>query len=1475
MTTNPVSKKSNRSWTARPEEPRNRIGAMVFLGLSVLGLTSVFVWYYLLRPGSPRSYVATLSIEDYGIDIPKIRLGKWDANAMAKVDGIFPWKEIAGLANPQNQRDIERFISDYQGFPDLKPTQDTAVVQMRCHAAVTDQGDQGWSCGLYINDDPLNNKPYPFQEFLEQIKSIPAKNIIIFAEIADLQYEPHLGWVVNPIERYIRKACKEADWKGMQAGKQVWIVCSQADFQSPFYSVKRSKTLFQEACEQSIQSEAAREDRGTSLSLGRYFKLVYRYCHTASAGLQTPRLILASQSDDELPSAKDVFLLAYQNRTVLTKSNSESKDKNKGKASPDASSDSPPHEAPPKEDSAKNADYSRKKRSVPVSFRQSDASPQSPEQADGIAKPGQGSATTKTVEQDPWLRIWQLRDEIESRGAKNQSGESQGNNEGDKSEGTRWSPRDFAPLAWRKLQADLALASIWAPPIGKEDPSANKSIVDQIKALELLSKSLETGNVATIDRDSQGLHWDVLKAWKEFRSDDKNHRQKWQNDTTSIVDSSTGLVGGEVDVWKRQRSEYRRYVDCLSDLSLWMDLSANLSSAKIDNSKIQDKCNELLESLLSQKQHLPSDASQSAQERSTSLRLDEAIALKTSLQELLSDAIRSNKLDGNKGELTWIQERQYQVLLSSPLLTYQQRVQLVRTLKDRKVKTVVPETNQEFKTIQRPNTIVQVETLGRRCEQLKEAWKLLSEQPFTKIDSNDLDKWLEWGVEYRNGVADLFSSSLSSATEDLAKDPAVWHYQSLVEPKFATKLSSDKLPLAKSYAGIVVSPISGKTIRLVRNTELLNFEDGKSSLPVGVTVKHFDGTEVPHCKLTWTTGPDLKELKVTYNAKSIPQGQAFSTQPKNMLIELQCSLPDNMTPPSGSFIKIIVGESNNENAFASLTVPVFRNADKIDLIARRTSTGEQLKLKMKKEDSDGPESFVELESPAIQGAKSQFSFALSNNQSKPRRAEVKVFAIPSLNTLLSPEPSNLISKFWVDLPAMQESQLKLKLLAPEQLLNQLDKDDALQAMLLFEITEYEYEVPDPERKREPKKLEKAPWRHWARFKPTKPGEPTLRTNTSKLESENRWKIDFTAMPQLWAYYDLKDLKIDVQQQILRGKDVVTKPTTPLVLNSVTPTRQFPTPVIEQETQRFLMNIGGYPRAMVLNATPGSQKLEAWFDDQVKIVDFRLVPDEPEKGGINSQPDPKEKGEPEDSKVEGPIVVPKYLNGKMILVECDTIVDRDPNSSISYAIFKVDGKSKEPILGPYELSSDRSFIPKLALREDGSLTVAFEPGELKIRMKLDGQDLEGEYEFRINVGEQQAVQKIVFDKTKPETGFVDADGTEPILGVSREDKPKKVRTLFQGEKIEVWIEAKDSAGLGIASAEFAIGSFDGPKPIITEGIPSGTGRFKMILDASSLEKRPSGDFLIVAKTVDWAGNIQANNYPLKIIWMGTERPAVPK
>ncbi|MFY7876657.1 MAG: hypothetical protein ACOVQM_14485, partial [Pirellula sp.] len=481
MTTTPVSKKSIRSWTERPEEPRNRIGAMVFLGLSVLALTSVFVWYYLLRPGSPRSYVATLSIEDYGIDIPKIRLGKWDANEMTKVDGIFPWEEIAGLTNRQNQLDIERFISDYKGFPNLKPTQDTAVVQIRCHAAVTNQGDKGWSCGLYINDDPLNNKPYPFQEFLEQIKSIPAKNIIIFAEIADLQFEPHLGWVVNPIERYIRKACKEVEWKGEQAGKQVWIVCSQADFQSPFYSVKRSKTLFQEACEQSIQSESAREDRGNSLSLGRYFELIYRYCHTASAGLQTPRLILASQSDDELPSAKDVFLLSYQYRTPITKSNSESKDKNKGKASPDASNDSSPNEAPAKEDSAKNADYSRKKRSVPVSFRQSDASNQSPEQADGTAKSGQGSATTKNVERDPWLRIWQLRDEIESRGAENQSAENQGTNEGDKSEGTRWSPRDFAPLAWRKLQADLALASIWAPPIGKEDPAANTRIVDQVK----------------------------------------------------------------------------------------------------------------------------------------------------------------------------------------------------------------------------------------------------------------------------------------------------------------------------------------------------------------------------------------------------------------------------------------------------------------------------------------------------------------------------------------------------------------------------------------------------------------------------------------------------------------------------------------------------------------------------------------------------------------------------------------------------------------------------------------------------------------------------------------------------------------------------------------------------------------------------------------------------------------------------------
>jgi hypothetical protein len=112
--------------------------------------------------------------------------------------------------------------------------------------------------------------------------------------------------------------------------------------------------------------------------LGRYFELIYRYCHTASAGLQTPRLILASQSDDELPSAKDVFLLAYQYHTPITKSNTESKDKNKGKASPEASSDSPSNEAPAKEDSAKSADYSSKKRSVPVSNRQSDATKQSP-----------------------------------------------------------------------------------------------------------------------------------------------------------------------------------------------------------------------------------------------------------------------------------------------------------------------------------------------------------------------------------------------------------------------------------------------------------------------------------------------------------------------------------------------------------------------------------------------------------------------------------------------------------------------------------------------------------------------------------------------------------------------------------------------------------------------------------------------------------------------------------------------------------------------------------------------------------------------------------------------------------------------------------------------------------------------------------------------------------------------------------------
>ena len=1422
MRTGSANENHERSWTDRPEDPRNRLGAMVFLGLSALSLFSLFVWIYFYRPAPARSFVATLSIKDYQVDVPKIRLGEW-LGEMSTVNGLFPWEQLPSIINSQNENDVKQFFSELYSSKKLDKQKDTALIQLRCHAAVTKQDTDNWSCGLYIDDDPTSNRPFPFSDFLNLAARVPAKNIVVFAEVADLQFEPHLGWVINPIEHYIRKACRDVDWKNQEPGKKVWIVCSNADYQSPLFSVKRAKTLFQEACEETLKEEALRSDRGNSLTLARYFELIYRHCHTASEGRQTPQLILANNSDEELPAADKVFISGYKPVKSPRKSGDDKSEKNK-KGTKDE------NEPPTK--------VARNKRSnllVPVSFRQTDA------------KPSQDPKSAKAVETDPGLRFWQLRDEIEARGA----------------DRNLWSPRDFSPFAWRKLQADVAIASIW----NATDGESKTLIEDQAKAVAILRDSLATGSIANLDKDKKGAHWDIVHAWNDFRDSKSNFRSQWQNDTSGLVDPSTGLFDSEIETWQIQRQEYRSYVDCVAELGLWIEFTAEFATTKFaaaQLAKLKTDCEELISALVGQKQWIPLQSTQSAAELSKSLRLEKAMKIKGSLHGHIEDAI--SKLVDTKKDLTWLEERKYQGLLSSPLLKYEQRKQLVEALKLREPEKVVSKTDADFKSIQPPKPVVQVAEIRFHCDLLQRAWPLLSNLQLQPVPNN-LDGLLVWGKVYG-------ASQLQVATNDTQKSVDLWHSLSLIDPRFASKLSQDKLPSSKSWPGIVVAPIHPKTIRLSLNTPFLDFPDGKSEVLLRIKVVHFDGTDVPACDAQWTSKPDLKSLTIKHETKVIGSGQDIRLVPKGKEIVLNCSLPSGVSPESGTQILVSATSPTSKKESNQLTIPVFRNSDRIDLIARRV--GDPVQLKEKKE------AFIELGSPAIAGATSQFNFSLSNKQLVARRVGLKVYVVPSLQ-MPSKIDANLIAIAELAelavLPAMQETPVKLKLIDPKRLLTQLENEDALNSMLVFEIIEYE--MVDPKKGEAAKKPKGVSWRYSARFKPIHPlNEKFVKVSPSEVRPQMKCSIEFKTDLRLWEQYELKSLPITIRSQAIVNDKLTQKVSSAtLMLKPDNTNEQFIGSVVDQNTQRFEADIGGFPRAVVFDAIPSLPDMKRWDDDQVRIVEFRLVLKEPIQGAVETKVE-----KVAVKKVKDQIVFPTLIDGEKVAyraIEIDTVVDKGANSKITFEILKLEGK-EEKVSGPQELSSDRSFTTKLKIQEDGTLAVEYVPSELKIRYSEGIENLDGTYVFRIHVGEQLAEQRFVFDKVPPTQAFVDAQGAKKIPGAPRDGDPKMEVTLFKGDEIEVWIEAEDSTGLGIETAKFAISKGRNPSSFDDDGTLgkalvtlSETGRVSMKLDSAQLEGRTKGEFWIVAKTVDWAGNIQLDNQPLKVNWKDTARPPLPK
>lgn len=1382
----------NRSWTADPSKTANRRVIVAILAVSLLALTGAFLTM-LWSNSTGRTFVVSLAVTDYDERVPKPMFGVWDLQkfeTIAKERGLKPWTFVPSSSHQdlQNKPDLEAAVNNLP--EELKNkglnNQDTLIVQLRCHAVVAMDLEGKWNCNLFVSETTDNknvsaNTDYPVYEFLKRLKKVPAKNIVLLADICDLKSVPHRGWLVNPVASYLLKACERLSGDSNVPDNHLWIVCAASDEQSTHYSAKRKQTLFQASCEHALQQIP----KQNNLSLADYFDMTVRYCYSASEGKQTPQMIYAnnkevckSNTDKSWQMAKQVMLSRNENRV---KSKSETNNKSK-----ETNSES--------NETTKSAG--------------------SQEPKDGNTEPSVLSSKDTPIKLDPdkALRFWQWRDRI-----------LQANGEGQKK--WRWTPADFAPLLWRKLQMEASQDTAKAQTYEQE--------------LNLFYGLQESG--APASRDGGQL----AQAWNDFLASNRNQRL-WNDETI--------LNEADRELWLGLRNEYRTYIDCLSELVFWRDLALEFEK------ELQTDVDRMFDVLEQARRSLPENASEFALGKSSGLRISDSVGkLRRTMNSNLSRIIDSVR---RPGKLTWVDERAFQVLLASPLLRYEQRKELTELLSKKEVTDAVSQNDEDLgKLLIGNNPDGSASSKAEwYCKGLRRSTSFFSESPMA-APANEKNALLAWGQSYVHEISKLGEAMDKRTTLQR------WHFLSLLEFGFlpATEPS-------KSHSGIVVSPTKSKAIRLsVRpDFELLDFPRERLESQLAVGIKYGDETDVAICELEWSVvsskSNTLPGMQLLIGNKLLKRGSKESIQPNDKELKFNCKLPSDQIVPNQCSIQLVAFDQEG-NPSNKLIIPIFRNATRIHLAVAQADGKVQKQLTIHNGDIVSFENLEQFDfkSPAVVGATSRYSFTLGNKQLKERKARLSVYAISrhAAFRLLEnkiPEEFLLASSETIKLPAYspnsQDVSAQLRTVKSASTTKPAMSIEAYNDLLIFQIDELET-------KGDTETVRGDPERWVGRFQPSNPGSmetgstELVEVEPSPVERDQRLKIELKGLLEFWRKYGLKELPIKVHAEWIDLKSKNQSRTQlPFSLINLSSDNQVETfigaPMDPNKSFQFDLDIGNYPRSMTYLAKPNSSKLERVFPARLEITDIK--------------PLSKKLSKPVELKKKGQSwVFPNIIEGEAIAydgiqIQANADFGLNQNATLVFAK-EVGGSSSQ--LDSQEIENDRSVSVEAIPGEDGMLAVTYTPSELKIRQtKRIDKNLDGIYSIQLKSGNLVAKSELIFDRDPPGKSKIQCDA-----------KPE----LRPGGKLEIWIEPDDGdSGSGVETVEFAI-SKDG-ELVNAEYNPNPNGNYKPLanpswdgkrgrvyLDSSLLDGKPSGRIIIVARTVDKAGNSQTKNEPLSVNW----------
>jgi hypothetical protein len=304
-----------QSWKAQPEASSKRGAMLFFLGILIACLVA-YVIYLAYRPDRLRPYLVSISVVDYDAVYPKINAWNGDVwNETAQKNGLRKFEVRPSDTSYQNQEGFDDLLRRLQDST-VEPGQQAIdldqplFLTLRCHACTrlkktngtesngsTTQADDMVTCELIINNKsgPLNNdNVYTLEDFLIELSKTRAKQIVVFADICDIDYLPAAGIVINPISKGV-KADLSRVAGSLQTGQQVWVMLPTSGVQRSHID-RNGRTLFQVACQEQFRLV----DKGEFLNLRDYYDQVLWYCAEATKNKQTPLLYLATSSSKEI-----------------------------------------------------------------------------------------------------------------------------------------------------------------------------------------------------------------------------------------------------------------------------------------------------------------------------------------------------------------------------------------------------------------------------------------------------------------------------------------------------------------------------------------------------------------------------------------------------------------------------------------------------------------------------------------------------------------------------------------------------------------------------------------------------------------------------------------------------------------------------------------------------------------------------------------------------------------------------------------------------------------------------------------------------------------------------------------------------------------------------------------------------------------------------------------------------------------------